>query len=224
MRLLVVEDELRMAETLQWGLEADGYAVDLAHDGREGLKLALAHPYQLIVLDIMLPGLNGYRVCAKLREHGVMTPVLMLTAKNGEYDEAEALDTGADDFLRKPFSYLVLTARLRALARRGGTGAPAVLVCGDLVLDPARRTCRRAGQPVALTTKEFAVLECLFRNQGRVLTKGEILQQVWDLGFRGSPNIVEVYISALRRKVDTPFGRSSIATVWGTGYRLVADG
>ncbi|MFI0716125.1 response regulator transcription factor [Streptomyces inhibens] len=223
MRVLVVEDELRLAETLQWGLEADGYAVDLAHDGEEGLELAQSHPYQVIVLDIMLPRLNGYRVCAALRERGVTTPVLMLTAKNGEYDEAEALDTGADDFLSKPFSYVVLTARLRALIRRGSNGSPAALAFGDLVLDPAKRTCRRAGQPVALTTKEFAVLECLLRYEGRVVSKHEILEQVWDLAYQGNQNIVEVYVSALRRKVDAPFGRRSIATVWGAGYRLVAD-
>ncbi|GAA3487533.1 MULTISPECIES: response regulator transcription factor [Streptomyces] len=223
MRVLVVEDELRLAESLQWGLEADGYAVDLAHDGHEGLALAQAHPYQVIVLDVMLPGLNGYRVCAALRARGVSTPILMLTAKNGEYDEAEALDTGADDFLGKPFSYVVLTARLRALARRGATGAPATLSSGDLVLDPARRSCARAGRRIALTTKEFAVLECLLRHDGRVVTKDEILRQAWDLAYRGNPNIVEVYVSALRRKVDTPFGCRSIDTVRGVGYRLVAD-
>ncbi|MEV0698667.1 response regulator transcription factor [Saccharopolyspora sp. NPDC050389] len=223
MRVLVVEDEKRLAETLQWGLEAEGYAVDLAHDGVEGLELAQLYPYQVIVLDIMLPKLNGYRVCAALRGRGVSTPILMLTAKNGEYDEAEALDTGADDFLSKPFSYVVLTARLRALTRRGAVGAAAALTFGDLALDPAKRTCRRAGQPVALTAKEFAVLECLLRHKGQVVAKHEILEQVWDLAYRGDPNIVEVYVSALRRKVDAPFGRRTIATVRGVGYRLVAD-
>ncbi|MCK2243438.1 MULTISPECIES: response regulator transcription factor [unclassified Crossiella] len=223
MRVLVVEDERRLAESLQWGLEADGYAVDLAYDGLEGLELAQLHPYQVIVLDIMLPKLNGYRVCAALRERGVRTPILMLTAKNGEYDEAEALDTGADDFLSKPFSYVVLTARLRALTRRGAAGAAGLLTFGDLVLDPGKRTCRRAGQPVTLTTKEFAVLECLLRHNGQVAAKPEILAQVWDLAYQGDPNIVEVYVSALRRKLDTPFGRRTIATVRGIGYRLVAD-
>ncbi|WP_433260050.1 response regulator transcription factor [Actinosynnema sp. CS-041913] len=223
MRVLVVEDEKRLAETLQWGLEADGYAVDVAHDGVEGLELAHLHPYHVIVLDIMLPKLNGYRVCAALRERGVTTPILMLTAKNGEYDEAEALDTGADDFLSKPFSYVVLTARLRALTRRGSAGAPATLAFGDLVLDPAKRTCRRAGRSVSLTTKEFAVLECLLRHDGQVVAKHEILEQVWDLAYRGDPNIVEVYVSALRRKLDTPFGRRTIGTVRGAGYRLVAE-
>ncbi|SDY48891.1 DNA-binding response regulator, OmpR family, contains REC and winged-helix (wHTH) domain [Amycolatopsis xylanica] len=223
MRVLVVEDEMRLAETLQWGLEADGYAVDLAHDGEEGLELARLYPYQVIVLDIMLPKLNGYRVCAALRELGISTPILMLTAKNGEYDEAEALDTGADDFLSKPFSYVVLGARLRALTRRGGAGSSATLAFGDLVLDPAKRTCQRAGRPVTLTTKEFAVLECLLRHDGQVAAKNEILEQVWDMAFQGDPNIVEVYVSALRRKLDAPFGRHTITTVRGVGYRLVAD-
>ncbi|MFI5565406.1 response regulator transcription factor [Amycolatopsis japonica] len=220
MRVLVVEDERRLAETLQWGLEADGYAVDVAHDGLEGLELAQLSPYQVIILDIMLPKLNGYRVCAALRERGVTTPILMLTAKNGEYDEAEALDTGADDYLSKPFSYVVLTARLRALLRRGGAGSAGVLELGDLVLDPAKRTCRRAGTPVSLTTKEFSVLECLLRHGGQLVTKREILDQVWDLAYRGDPNIVEVYVSALRRKLDAPFGRRTIVTVRGAGYRL----
>ncbi|CCH31180.1 putative two-component system response regulator [Saccharothrix espanaensis DSM 44229] len=222
-RVLVVEDERRLAETLQWGLEADGYAVDLAHDGGEGLRLAQEHPYQAIVLDIMLPVLNGYRVCAELRRLGVTTPILMLTAKNGEYDEVEALDTGADDFLRKPFSYPVLTARLRALLRRGAAGREPVITVGDLVVDPGRRTCRRAGEPIALTAKEFAVLECLARHAGQVVSKTDILDQVWDMAYQGDPNIVEVYVSALRRKVDAPFGRRTIGTVRGVGYRLVAD-
>ncbi|MEU5695843.1 response regulator transcription factor [Actinosynnema sp. NPDC020468] len=223
MRVLVVEDERRLAESLQWGLEADGYAVDLARDGGEGLRLALEHPYRAIVLDIMLPVLNGYRVCAELRRAGVTTPILMLTAKDGEHDEAEALDTGADDFLRKPFSYLVLTARLRALMRRGGPAGAAVIQVGDLVVDPGRRTCRRGGQDIALTAKEFAVLECLARHAGQVVSKMDILDQVWDMAYEGPPNIVEVYVSALRRKVDAPFGRRSIGTVRGVGYRLVED-
>ena len=224
MRVLVVEDEKRLAESLQWGLEADGYAVDLARDGLEGLRLAQEHPYRVIVLDIMLPGLNGYRVCAALRERGVRTPILMLTAKSGEHDEAEALDTGADDFLRKPFSYVVLTARLRALVRRGALGSATVVTFGDLVIDPGRRTCLRAGQAIALTAKEFAVLECLAAQAGQVVSKQDVLDQVWDMAYQGDPNIVEVYVSALRRKVDAPFGRRTIGTVRGAGYRLVADG
>jgi DNA-binding response OmpR family regulator len=223
MRVLVVEDEKRLADTLQWGLEADGYAVDVAHDGLTGLRLAEENPYQAIILDIMLPGMNGYKVCAQLRRRGVDTPILMLTAKDGEYDEAEALDTGADDFLRKPFSYVVLTARLRALMRRGPIGSAARISVGDLVIDSVKHTCHRAGQAITLTAKEFAVLECLARNAGQVLSKQDILGQVWDMAFQGDPNIVEVYISTLRRKVDAPFGRNTITTVRGVGYRLVAD-
>ncbi|MFC0430121.1 response regulator transcription factor [Kutzneria buriramensis] len=223
MRVLVVEDERRLAESLQWGLEADGYAVDLAYDGLTGLARGQEHAYQVIVLDIMLPKLNGYKVCEALRACGVTTPILMLTAKNGEYDEAEALDTGADDFLSKPFSYVVLKARLRALTRRGRVSAAAELTFDDLVLNPAKRTVRRAGQPITLTSKEFAVLECLLRQDGEVVAKQEILDQVWDMAYRGDPNIVEVYVSTLRRKVDAPFGRRTIATVRGIGYRLVDD-
>jgi DNA-binding response OmpR family regulator len=223
MRVLVVEDERQLAETLRWGLEAEGYAVDLAHDGIEGLELGQEHWYQAIVLDIMLPKLNGYKVCQALRERGVTTPILMLTAKDGEYDEAEALDTGADDFLRKPFSYVVLKARLRALTRRGRTGASAVLSFDDIELDPAKRVVRRAKQLVSLTSKEFAVLECLLRHGEQVVAKHEILEQVWDMAFRGDPNIVEVYVSSLRRKLDAPFGRRTIQTVRGIGYRLVHD-
>jgi DNA-binding response OmpR family regulator len=223
MRVLVVEDERRLAESLQWGLESEGYAVDLAYDGLAGLHLAQEHPYQVIVLDIMLPKLNGYKVCEALRARGVTTPILMLTAKNGEYDEAEALDTGADDFLSKPFSYVVLTARLRALTRRGRPGAAALLEFGDLVLDPAKHRVQRAGQVVTVTSKEFAVLECLLRHNGQVVTKQDILDQVWDMAYEGDPNIVEVYVSALRRKLDTPFGRRTIVTVRGVGYRLVDD-
>lgn len=225
MRVLVVEDERRLAESLQWGLEAEGYTVDLAYDGLEGLHLAQEYPYQVIVLDIMLPKMNGYKVCEALRARGVATPILMLTAKNGEYDEAEALDTGADDFLSKPFSYVVLTARLRALTRRGraGAGAGTLLEFDDIVLDPARREVRRAGRPVEMTSKQFAVLECLLRHHGQVVTKQDILDQVWDMAYDGDPNIVEVYVSALRRKLDTPFERRTIATVRGIGYRLVDD-
>ncbi|MFB9445413.1 response regulator transcription factor [Dactylosporangium vinaceum] len=223
MRVLVVEDEKRLAETLRWGLVAEGYAVDVANDGPDGLELAMSNPYQAIILDIMLPRMNGYRVCAELRTQGITTPVLMLTAKNGEYDEAEALDTGADDFLSKPFSYVVLQARLRALIRRGRTGGSSVLTFGDLAVDQARRTVMRAGQPITLTTKEFAVLECLLRHDGSAVTKREILDEVWDMAYQGDPNIVEVYVSALRRKVDAPFGRRTIATVRGVGYRMVSD-
>ncbi|MEU8516829.1 response regulator transcription factor [Kitasatospora sp. NPDC048722] len=224
MRVLVVEDESRMAEALRDGLRAEGYTVDVVNDGRSGLWYARLNDYRVIVLDVMLPGLNGYRVCARLRQEGVTTPILMLTAKDGEYDEIEALDTGADDYLAKPFSYPVLVARLRALVRRGGAGRRPELTAGDLVLDPADHSCRRAGTPVELTPREFAVLECLAERPGEVVAKTAILDQVWENGFEGDPNIVEVYISALRRKIDTPFGRSSIVTVRGSGYRLDARG
>jgi DNA-binding response OmpR family regulator len=223
-RILVVEDEKRLAAALQRGLTAEGFTVDTAHDGNHGLWLALEHSYDVIVLDIMLPGLNGYRVCARLRAAGSDTPILMLTAKDGEYDEAEALDTGADDFLSKPFSYVVLVARLRALHRRTGHRLPATLELGDLVIDPARRRCTRGGTEVRLTTREFAILEYLARRAGEVVPKREILQHVWDSAFEADLNLVEVHVSAVRRKIDTSFGRSALETVRGAGYRLAADG
>ncbi|MFD7643031.1 response regulator transcription factor [Kitasatospora sp. NPDC059795] len=224
MRVLVVEDERRLAAALQRGLRAEGFAVDIAHDGEDGLWLATEHDYDVIVLDIMLPRLNGYRICARLRAAGDDTPILMLTAKDGELDEAEALDTGADDFLSKPFSYVVLVARLRALVRRTGRRLPQTLEFGDLAIDPARRICTREGGEVRLTTREFAVLECLARAAGGVVSKREILENVWDSAYDGDPNIVEVHISALRRKIDAPFGRSAVGTVRGAGYRLAVDG
>ncbi|WP_174189284.1 response regulator [Nocardia barduliensis] len=223
MRLLIVEDEKRLALTLAKGLSAEGFAVDVVHDGAEGLHLATTTDYDLIILDIMLPGMNGYRVCAALRAAGHETPVLMLTAKDGEYDEAEGLDTGADDYLSKPFSYLVLLARIRALLRRRTRGGARVLRVGDLTVDPGTRTCRRGTQEVTLTAKEFAVLEHLAVRAGEVVSKADILHHVWDFAYDGDPNIVEVYISTLRRKIDAPFGRRSITTVRGAGYRLAAD-
>lgn len=199
--------------------------MDVVHGGLEGLHQATEHPYDLIVLDIMLPGMNGYRVCHALRAAGDDTPILMLTAKDGEYDEAEGLDTGADDYLTKPFSYVVLVARIRALLRRRNTGgATAPLTVGDLSVDPSTRRVTRGGHEVELTTKEFAVLECLAARSGQVVSKTEILEHVWDFAYDGDPNIVEVYVSALRRKIDAPFGRKSIQTVRGAGYRLVAEG
>ncbi|MFH9978988.1 response regulator transcription factor [Streptomyces sp. NPDC017179] len=224
MRLLIVEDERRLATALARGLAAEGFAVDVAHDGVGGLHLAREREYDLIVLDIMLPGMNGYRVCASLRDDGNDTPILMLTAKDGEYDEAEGLDTGADDYLTKPFSYVVLQARIRALLRRRSrTGSP-VLRVGGLSLDPAARRVTRDGEEVPLTTKEFAVLEHLAQHAGEVVSKADILAHVWDFAYDGDPNIVEVYVSALRRKIDAPFGRRSIKTVRGAGYRLEAEG
>ncbi|RKT02815.1 DNA-binding response OmpR family regulator [Streptomyces sp. 3211.6] len=224
MRVLVVEDERRLAAALQRGLQSEGFTVDVAHDGPQGLWLACEHDYDLIVLDIMLPGLNGYRVCARLRAAGNEAGILMLTAKDGEYDEAEALDTGADDFLSKPFSYLVLVARLRALGRRTGRRGPQALLLGDLLLDPARHLCSRGETEIRLTAREFAVLEYLARRPGEVVPKREILEQVWDSAFDGDPNVVEVHVSAVRRKIDAPFGRSALETVRGVGYRLAADG
>ncbi|MGA5135265.1 response regulator transcription factor [Streptomyces olivoreticuli] len=223
MNILVVEDDPQVAAALRRGLEAEGYVVEQAADGLLGLQMGTRHPYQAIVLDIMLPGVHGYRVCAELRKAGVETPILMLTAKDGEYDEAEGLDTGADDYLRKPFSYVVFLARLRALIRRGGT-RDGVLRAGDLWLNPVARRCGRDEMEIRLTSQEFAVLHCLIRSAGQVLSKAEILDDAWDMAFDGDPAIVEVYISTLRRKIDHPFGRRGIETVRGAGYRLVADG
>jgi two-component system OmpR family response regulator len=223
-RVLVVDDEVRLAAYLKQGLEAEGYAVDVAADGEEGLWLARNQAYDVIVLDIMLPKRNGYQVCADLRAEGKWTPVLMLTAKDGEFDVAEALDTGADDYLTKPFSFVVLAARLRALVRRGGGERPAVLEVGDLRLDPASHRCWRGEVEVDLTPKEFSLLEYLMRHPDEVLSKLDILGAVWDWSFDGGPNVVEVYVGYLRRKVDAPFGRNSIETVRGVGYRLAHDG
>jgi two-component system OmpR family response regulator len=223
MRILVVEDNKRLAAAVKRGLETEGYAVDVAFDGTDGKWLATEQDYDAIVLDIMLPGINGFRLCEELREEGHWTPILMLTAKHGEYDEAEALDTGADDFLSKPFSFVVLLARLRALLRRGSRERPAVLQAGDLRLDPAARQVWRGDQEVQLTTREFAVLEYLVRNAGVVVEKRHLLEHVWDFGFEGDPNIVEVYVGRLRRKVDEPFGVSSIETIRGAGYRIDPD-
>ena len=220
----MVEDEKRLAAGLKKGLEAEGFATDVALNGTDGLWMAREHPYGAIVLDIMLPGINGFKVCATLREEGVWTPILMLTAKDGELDEAEALDTGADDYLTKPFSNVVLVARLRALIRRGDRERPAVLEAGDLRFDPGSRKAWRQDSEVDLTAREMALLEFLLRRKGDVVAKREILEHVWDYDFEGDPNIVEVYVRHLRNKLDRPFGRSSIETVRGAGYRLDADG
>ncbi|RFS83657.1 DNA-binding response regulator [Actinomadura spongiicola] len=224
MRLLIVEDEKRLARSLAQGLAAEGFAVDLADDGESGLNRALENDYDLILLDIMLPGMNGYRVCSALRGAGDDTPILMLTAKDGEYDQVEGLDTGADDYLTKPFSYVVLLAHIRALLRRRTRGASPLIELGDMSIDPAARRVLRAGVPVELTAREFSVLEYLATNAGQVVSKTQILAHVWDGAFEGDPNIVEVYVSALRRKLDAPFGRRSITTVRGAGYRLAIDG
>ena len=224
MRVLVVEDEKRLAAGLKKGLEAEGFATDVALTGTDGLWMAREEPYDAIVLDIMLPGINGYEICATLREERIWTPILMLTAKDGELDEARALDTGADDFLSKPFSHVVLVARLRALVRRGVQERPAVLEVDDLTLDPGAHRVTRGGAEIDLTTREIAILEYLLRRQGLVISKTELLEHVWDYNFEGDDNIVEVYMRRLRNKLDRPFGRSSIETVRGAGYRLVAHG
>jgi DNA-binding response OmpR family regulator len=224
MRVLVVEDEEHLAAGLKKGLEADGFATDLALNGTDGLWMAREFPYDAIVLDLMLPGINGYKICAALRGEGIWTPILMLTAKDGEFDEAEALDTGADDYVTKPFSHVVLVARLRALIRRGAAERPNVLEAGDLRFDPASREARRGEVLVSLTPRESALLEFLMRHAGRVVSKLEILEHVWDLGFEGDPNIIEVYVRHLRNKLDRPFDRHAIETLRGAGYRLAADG
>ena len=223
MRVLVVEDEAVLAEGVRRGLEAEGFATDVAANGVDGLWMAQEHPYDAIVLDILLPGMNGYKVCAELRAAGVWTPILMLTAKDGDLDEAEALDTGADDYVTKPFSYVALVARLRALIRRGGAERPAVLAAGDLRLDPAEHRAWRGDVELALTGRELALLEYLLRCEGSVCSKTDIVDHVWNGDFDGDLNIVEVYIGHLRAKIDRPFGRSSIQTVRGAGYRLAAD-
>jgi len=224
MRVLVVEDERHLAGGIKRGLEAEGFSVEIALNGPDGLERANEDDYDAIVLDIMLPGMNGYKVCSSLREAGNWTPIIMLTAKDGELDEAEALDTGADDFLSKPFSYIVLVARIRALLRRGGRERPAVLEVGDLRLDPAAHRTWRGADEVVLTPRQFSLLEYLMRKAGEVVSKAEILEHVWDYTFEGDPNIVAVYIRHLRKRIDEPFDRNAIQTVRLVGYRLADDG
>ena len=221
MRVLVVEDEPRLARALQRGLTAEGYAVDLAADGLAGLEAARHEGYDAVVLDIMLPGLSGYRIVRALRAESNWVPVLMLSAKDGEYDQADGLDAGADDYLTKPFSFVVLLAKLRAVLRRGAPERPAVLAAGGLTLDPATRRVTRDGQEIALTTREFALLEYLMRHRDEVVTKTELLDHVWDAGADTDPNVVEVYVGYLRRKIDQPYNARSLQTVRGAGYRLV---
>lgn len=221
MRVLLIEDDKKIATAVKRGLEAEGFNVEVAFDGQDGLWRAQEGAYDLLVVDILLPGLNGYRICAVLREAGIWTPILMLTAKDGDLDEAEALDTGADDYLTKPFSFPVLVARVRALLRRAAGRNPAPVQVGDLRINPGERRVWRGEVEVALTAREFDVLELLVRRAGQVLAKAEILAGVWDYDFDGDPNIVEVYIRRLRRKVDEPFGRRSIETARGAGYRVV---
>ncbi|HSK96505.1 MAG TPA: response regulator transcription factor [Euzebyales bacterium] len=221
--MLIVEDERHLASAVQEGLRGRGFAVDVAHDGATGLTKATDHDFDVIVLDILLPRLSGYEVCKRLRAAGVWTPVLMLTAKDGEYDEADALDLGADDYLRKPFSFVVLVARLHALLRRNPRERPAVLQVGRLVLDPGARWVRQRYTDVTLTPREFALLEYLMRNPGRTVSKEELLDHVWGAAYGADPNVVQVYIGYLRRKIDEPFGTTCIETVRGHGYRLHGD-
>jgi DNA-binding response OmpR family regulator len=221
LKLLLVEDDVKIATAVKRGLEAEGFTVEVAFDGEDGLWRANEGTYDLIVLDIMLPKRNGFQVCAALRAGGDWTPILMLTAKDGELDEAEALDTGADDYLTKPFSFPVLVSRIRALLRRTGGAAPVPIVGGDISIDPARRRARRGHTEVALTAREFDVLEFLLRRAGQVLSKREILAGVWEFDFDGDPNIVEVYVGRLRRKLDDNAAAPVIETVRGAGYRVV---
>ena len=221
MRVLLVEDELALAETVRRGLTNEGFVVDVAHDGVTGQWMATENPYDVIVLDIMLPGRNGYDVLKNIRALEIWAPTLMLTAKDGEYDQTDAFELGADDYLTKPFSFVVLVARLRALVRRGAPARPVTLTVGDLELDPNKRTVCRAGQPISLTAREFAVLHFLMRHPESVLSKAEILENVWDPAFDGSENIVEVYVGYLRKKIDSAFGVTSVETVRGMGYRLM---
>jgi two-component system, OmpR family, response regulator len=223
-RILVVEDDEHLGRSIKRGLGAEGFATDLALDGVDGLWRAREGDYDVVVLDIMLPGLNGYQICAELRGAGNWTPILMLTAKDGEFDVAEALDTGADDYLSKPFSYVVLVARIRALLRRARTSSPTVLTAGDLRLDPAAHRVWRGSTEVTLTPRQFALLEFLMRRAGEALPKSTILEHVWDFAFDGDPNIVEVYVRHLRKKIDEPYGRNAIQTVRLVGYRLDPDG
>ncbi len=223
-RILVVEDETRLAAAVKRGLEGEGYAVDTAATGPDGLWLAGQCAYDAIVLDIMLPGKDGYAVCAELRAANNWTPVLMLTARAGREDEVKSLNTGADDYLAKPFSFMVLVARLGALMRRGTRERPVALEAGDLRLDPGAHRCFRGESEVELTGKEFAVLHFLMRTRGDVVSKAAVLDNVWDFAFEGDPNIVEVYIRRIRKKIDEPFGRHAIETVRGGGYRLASDG
>ena len=222
MRILIIEDDPSLGASLTWGLGAEGYTVELVEDGAEGLWRASEHEYDLVILDIMLPSLDGYQVCARMRAADVWTPVLMLTAMDDDLDQAEGLDLGADDYLTKPFAYPVLLARIRSLLRRTNTPRPAVLRAGDLSLDPATRAVHRGETPIALTAGEVSVLEYLLRADGRAVSKTELLEHCWDAASRSDPAVVEVRIHHLRRKIDGPFGARSIETVRGSGYRIGA--
>jgi two-component system OmpR family response regulator len=223
MRVLVVEDEARMANVIKRSLVREGLATDLASDGEEAIWMATAVDYDAIVLDVMLPRRNGFEACRILRERGVWSPVLMLTARDGVEDRVAGLDSGADDYLVKPFALAELHARLRSLVRRGRPARPTVLKIGDLTLDPARREVRRGDEPIDLSAKEFSLLEALMRRPGDVFSRLDLIEQAWDIAYESRSNIVEVYIGRLRRKIDEPFGAHSLETVRGVGYRLRAE-
>jgi two-component system OmpR family response regulator len=222
-RILVVEDELKMASLLRRGLAEEGHSVDVARTGDDGLWMARAVEYDAIILDLMLPGLDGVEVCRGLRESGVWSPVLMLTARDGVEDRVAGLDAGADDYLPKPFSFAELAARLRAVARRGAAERPAVLEVGDLRLDPATRQVWRGEVEIALSGKEFALFETFMRRPGQVLSRYELLEHAWDYAYENRSNVVDVYVRYLRDKIDRPFDRASLETVRGAGYRLRKD-
>ncbi len=223
MRVLVIEDEVRMARLIKRALEEEGHAVDVAGDGPDGLWMATENPYAALVLDVMLPGFDGFELCRRLRTAGIWAPVLMLTARDQIGDRVRGLDAGADDYLVKPFSLLELSARLRALARRDDRRRPVVLAEGDLKLDPASKRAWRADTELQLSPKEFSLLEFFLRNPGTVLTRSSIIEAVWDFAYDGTSNVVDQYVNYLRRKVDVPFGRRDIETVRGIGYRLRAQ-
>jgi DNA-binding response OmpR family regulator len=222
-RILLVEDEKMLAETVRRGLTNEGFVVDVTHDGVSGLWAATENPYDVILLDLMLPLKNGYDVLRELRERRVWSPVLMLTAKDGEYDQTDAFDLGADDYLTKPFSFRVLVARIRALMRRGAPERPVMLSLGTLTMDPVSRRVHRGASPIGLTVREYGLLQYLMRRHDQVVSKAEILDNVWDSAFEGGDNVVEVYIGYLRRKIDAPFGVQTLTTVRGMGYMLTAD-
>lgn len=223
MKVLIVEDEPRLSSTLAIGLRAEGFAAVEAANGIDGLWQATENDFDVVVLDIMLPGLNGYEVLRRMRARSVWTPVLMLTAKDGEYDQTDAFDLGADDYLTKPFSFIVLVARLRALVRRAAPHKPPMLTAGTLTVDPGRRLVQRGDKALSLTPREYGVLEYLMRNKNVAVTKADILHNVWDAHYDGPDNVVEVYVGYVRRKIDIPFGTNTIETIRGVGYRLAAD-
>ena len=223
MRVLVVEDSVKMASLLKRGLEEEGYAVDVTTTGKDAVWMATENSVDAVVLDVLLPDLDGFEVCRRIRQAGTWSPVLMLTARHGVEDRVQGLDVGADDYLTKPFAFIELAARLRALIRRGAGERPAILTVGDLIMDPATRVVRRGEVRIDLTAKEFSLLEYFMRHAGEVLSRMQLIEHVWDFAYDGGSNVVDVYVKYLREKIDRPFGIRSIETVRGAGYRLRAD-